>query len=89
MALRTRLRLRRAVVLDDDAGVRGQVGAQVGVDPSGIGDRGGHTVVDQTPGQRAALDEELDLEDARQHPVQGPNEQLVLTDGERTHNTSL
>ena len=78
-----------AVVLDDDAGVGGDVGAQVGIDPSGIGDRRRYAVVDETSSQRAALDQELDLEGTRQHPVQRPDDQLVLADGQRAHNRRL
>ena len=78
-----------AVVFDDDAGVGREVGAEVGIDRVGIGDGHRHAVVDETPGQRAAFDEELDVEGARQDPVQGPNDQLVLTDGQRTHNGRL
>ena len=75
-----------AVVFDDDAGVGREVGADVGIDALGVGDGDGDAVVDETPSQRAALDQELDVESAREHPVQRPDDQLVLTDGQRTHN---
>ena len=78
-----------AVVFDDDAGVGREVGAEVGIDPLGIGDGRRHAVVDETPSQRAAFDQELDVEGAREHPVQGPDDQLVLTDGQRAHNPSI
>ena len=49
----------------------------------------GDAVFDETPGQRAALDQELEIEGAGEDPVQGPDDQLVLTDGQRTHNGRL
>ncbi len=78
-----------AVVLDDDAGVGREVGAQVGVDATRIGDGGRHAVIDETPSERAAFDQELDVEGPRQNAMQGPDDQLVLTDGQRTHNRTL
>ena len=67
-----------AGVLDDDAGVGAQIGADVGVHALGIGDRGRDPVLDQAPRERAALDQELDIERALQHAVQGPDDKLVL-----------
>ena len=78
-----------AVVLDDDAGVGREVGAEVGIDPLGVGDGRRHAVVNETPSQRAAFDEELDVEGAREDAVQGPDDQLVLTDGQRAHNRPI
>ncbi len=75
-----------AVVLDDDAGVGREIGAQIGIDPLGIGDGGRNAVVDETPGQRTALDEKLDVEGAREDAMKRPDDQLVLTDGQRAHN---
>ena len=78
-----------AGVLDDDAGVRREVRAEVGIDSRRIGDGHRHAVVDETPSQRTAFDQELDLKSARQDPVERPNDQLVLTDGQRTHSGRL
>ena len=78
-----------AVVFEDDAGGRREVGADVGIHAAGIGHRHRDAVVHQAPSHRAALDEELDLEGARQHPVERADDELVLTDGERAHNLSL
>ena len=75
-----------AVALDDDAGVRRDVGAEVGVDPLGIADGRRNPVVDESSSERAALDEELDVESSRQHPMQQSDDQLVLADGQRAHN---
>ena len=76
-----------AVVLDDDAGARGEIGAKVGIDALRVSHRRSHPVVDETSSQRATLDEKLDLEDARKNPMEGSNDQLVLTDGQRSHNS--
>ena len=81
-----RFRPRRAVVFDDDAGVGREVRAEVGIDALGIGDGRRHAVVNETSSERAAFDQELDVEGAREDPMQGPNDQLVLTDGQRAHN---
>ena len=78
-----------AGVFDDDAGVGREVGAQIGIDPLGVRHRRGHAVVDETTGERAAFDEELDVEGTRENAVQGPNDQLVLTDGQRAHSQRL
>jgi hypothetical protein len=78
-----------AVVFDNDTRVRSQVYSQIRVDPPGIRDGSSYTVVDETPSQRAAFDQKFDLEHTRQNPVKGSDDQLVLTDGQRTHNSAL
>ncbi len=74
------------VVFDDDAGRGAEVRAKVGIEPGRIGDRNGHAFVDQTPREGPVLDQELHVERAGENPMQGPDDQLVLTDGQRTHN---
>ena len=39
----------------------------------------------EPPGEGLALDEELDLEAREEHLVEGPYDQLVLTDRENAH----
>ena len=70
-----------AVIFEDDAGVWSEIDTQVGIYPLGIGNGRSNAVVDETPSQGAAFDQELDLEHARQNPVKGSDNQLVLTDG--------
>src|SRR5690606_37689606 len=78
-----------AIVLDDDARIWSEIDPEIGVDTFWISDGCCHTVVDETPSQRAALDQKFDLEHTRQDPVKGPDDQLVLTDGQRTHSSTL
>jgi hypothetical protein len=56
------------------------------VSTRGIAHGGRDAGVGETAGERTAFDEKLDLENARQHAMQGPDDQLVLADGQRTHN---
>ena len=76
-------------VLDDDARCRSEISAEVGIDTTWIGNGGGDAVFNEAPRERAAFDEKLDFEGACQHPMQGADDQLVLTDGQRTHNLRL
>ena len=78
-----------AVVFDDDGSGGGEVRPQVGVHALGIAGRRRDPVIGETPGEGTAFDEKLDLENAGEHPVQGPDDQLVLADGQRTHNRRL
>ena len=55
-----------AVVLDDDAGGGGEVGLEVGVGPPEVAGGDGDAGVVEAPRERAALDQELDLEAGRQ-----------------------
>jgi hypothetical protein len=69
------------VVFDNDARIWSEIDPQIGVDPFGVCDGSSYSVVDETPSQWAAFDEKLNIENARQNPVKGPDDQLVLTDG--------
>ena len=73
--------LRRRVVFDDEAGARGDVGFEVGVDPPRIAGDDLNAGVVQPPGERAAIDEEIDLEAGEQDGIQRADEQFVLADG--------
>ena len=85
----TRFRPFLPVVLDDDAGARCEIGADVGVHATDVRDGRRHPVFNETPGEGPAFDKEFDVERPRENAMQGPDDQLVLTDGQRTHNASL
>ena len=51
-----------SVVLDDEAGIRGDVGFQICIDAPGISAEDSDFGVVEAAGEGAALDEELDLE---------------------------
>ncbi len=74
-----------AVVFDDDAGAGAEVGLDEGVGAPRIAGGGLDAGVVETPRQRAALDDEFDLEAGQQDFVEHPDDQLVLTDGETPH----
>src|SRR5262245_9189638 len=78
-----------ARVFDNDAGARCEVRANVGVDAADVRDRCRHPVLNETPGEGPAFDKELNVERPRKNAMQGPDDQLVLTDGQRTHNPAL
>ena len=69
------------VVFDDEAGARGDIGFEVGVDPPRIAGDDLNAGVVQPPGERAAIDEEIDLEAGEQDGIQRADEQFVLADG--------
>ncbi len=67
-----------AAVLDDDAGLRRDVGLQVGVGPLRVAGQDGQIGSLKLARERAALDQELDLDAGRQDLVEHPDDQLVL-----------
>jgi hypothetical protein len=69
-----------AVVFDDDAGARGQVGFDVGFRAAGIGSHDVDAAVVQPPCGGLALDDELHVEAGQQDLVEHPDDQLVLAD---------
>ena len=68
-----------AVVLNDEAGARRDVGFEVGVDPARVTGGGVDAGFVQAPGDRPALDEKIDLEAGQQDVVERPYDQFVLT----------
>ena len=75
------MRLRRGVVLDDDAGAGREIGLEVGVGAPRIADRDRHPGVVEAARQWPAVDDELDFEAGQQDLVEHPDDQFVLTDG--------
>ena len=67
-----------AGVLDDDAGLRRDVGLQVGVGPLGIADQDRQIRSLELARERAVFDQKLDLDTGRQDLVEHPDDQLVL-----------
>ena len=74
-----------AVVFDDEAGVGGDVGFEVGVDAPGVAGDDLDPGVVETPGERPAFDKEVNLEARQQDFVERSDDQLILTDGENAH----
>ena len=79
------MRLRPAVVLDDDAGAGGEIGLEVGIGAVEVAARDVQAAVVQAARERLALDEELDFEAGQQDLVEHPDGQLGLADGEAPH----
>ena len=67
-----------AAVLDDDAGLRRDVGLQVGVGPLRVAGSDRETGSLELARERAALDQELDFDAGRQDLVEHPDDQLIL-----------
>ena len=67
-----------AAVLDDDAGLRRDVGLQVGIGPLRVADDDRQIGGLELARERAALDQELDLDAGRQDLVEHPDDQLIL-----------
>ena len=74
-----------AVVLDDEAGARGDVGLEVGVDPPRVAGARLDPGVVQTTGEGPAFDKELDLEAWQKDRVERSDDELVLADGNDPH----
>ena len=72
-------------VFDDETGVGGDVGFEVGVDPPRIGGGDFDPRVVQPARERPAFDEKVDLEARQEDFVEGPDDQLVLTDSQNSH----
>ena len=70
-----------AGVLDDDAGAGREIRADVGIHATDVRDGCRHPVFNETPGKWPAFDKELNVERPRENAMQGPDDQLVLTDG--------
>ena len=70
-----------AVVFDDEAGARGDVGFEVGVDAPRVAGGDLDPGVVEAAGERPAFDEEVDLEAWEQDGIQRADEQFVLADG--------
>src|SRR4030095_5973171 len=60
----------------------------VGVGSARIANRRVNAGVVQTPGDRFALDDELDIEAGPHALIEEPDDQFVLTDGDTPHTTS-
>ena len=84
-AVTIRLRLRRPLSSMMTTGRGVEIGAEVGVHPRRVRDGDRRSVLNQSSGEGTVLDQELDIESAGEDPVEGPNDQLVLTDGQRVH----
>ena len=68
-----------AVVLDDDAGARADVGLEPRLSAPRVAQRDGDAGFVQTSGERPIVDDELDLEPGQQDLVEHPDDQFVLT----------
>ena len=74
-----------AVVLNNDGRRRREARADVGVHAFGVAEGGRHPGFHETPDHRAAFDKEINVECPGKHSMQGLDDQLVLTDGQRAH----
>ena len=63
-----------AAVLDDEAGVGGDVGFEVGIDASGVAGYHLDPGVVETAGEGPAFDKEVDLEARQEHLVERPDD---------------
>ena len=74
-----------AVVLDDHAGGRRDVGLEETGDPPRVGHADVDAGVVQAAGRRPVVEQELQIEAGRQRPVQDLDDEDVLTDGDAPH----
>ncbi len=74
-----------AGVFDDDAGLGGDVGLQVGVRALHVAGRHGQAGSLELARERAALDQELHLDAGGQDLVEHPDHQFVLANGQTPH----
>ena len=72
-------------VLDHHGRARQQVGADVGVEPAGIGGRHGGAGVVELAGQGTALDDHLEFHARAEHRVQQAADEFGLTDRQTPH----
>jgi hypothetical protein len=78
-----------AVVFNDDASVRSEVGLEVGIGSLQIAGRDVYTRIAQPPGQGAILDEKFDFEAGQQDVIQHPHHQLVVANREALHRADV
>ena len=74
-----------AVVLDDEAGAWRDAGLEVTIDAAGVTDRGVRASLVKATSQGPVLDQKLHVQAGQQDLVQGPDDQLILADGETPH----
>ena len=74
-----------AVVFDDDAGARAEVGFDKRVGAPWIAGRDVHAGVMKPARERPVFDDELHFKAGQQDGVEHPDDQLVLADGEAPH----
>src|SRR4029453_8013587 len=74
-----------AVVLDDDAGSWGEIGADESVDTFRVANDCAESCFVEPPGQGRAFDEHVELAAGREHGIEQPDDQLRMTDREAPH----
>jgi hypothetical protein len=74
--------------LDDETGVGGDVGFEVGVDPLGIAGNHLDPGVVETPGEGPAFDKKVDLEARQEHLVERSDDEFILTNGQNAQISS-
>jgi hypothetical protein len=72
-------------VFDDDAGLRGDIGLDVGISPSDIPGGDGQARDLELSRQGAAFDEKIDLDAWGQDLIEHPDHQLILANRQTPH----